>query len=104
MTGGANNLLKNCPVLVSASTSADSTTVRGTLNSNANISYRIEFFSNSVCDGSGNGEGKTFLGSTNVTTNASGDALIIHQCNCSGRDRRIYYINCNSPRWKRQSD
>ena len=34
----------------------------------------MEFFSNSACDPSGNGEGRVFLGSTSLTPNASGNA------------------------------
>jgi len=67
---GANNL-QNFPVLASAT--SGSITITGTLNSIANTTFRIEFFSNNACDPSGNGEGKTFLGFTDVTTDASGD-------------------------------
>jgi len=69
---GANNL-QNFPVLTSA-TSGSSTTIEGTLNSTANTAFRLEFFSNTACDPSGNGEGESFLGSTNVTTDGSGNA------------------------------
>ncbi len=66
-----SNLLQNFPEL----TSASSTTIAGTLNSAANANYRLEFFSSPSCDTpGGNGEGKTFLGSTDATTNANGDA------------------------------
>ena len=68
---GANNL-QNFPVLTSAITNAGTTTVAGTLDSTANSTFRIEFFSNPTCDPSGNGEGQTFLGFVNVTTNGSG--------------------------------
>src|SRR6266567_6694628 len=52
------------------------TTINGTLNSTASTTFRIEFFSNTVCDPSGNGEGQVFLGSTNVITNGSCTANI----------------------------
>jgi uncharacterized repeat protein (TIGR01451 family)/CSLREA domain-containing protein len=71
---GPNNL-QNFPVLTSATPGA-MTTIQGTLNSTASTAFRIEFFSNPTCDASGNGEGTTFLGFTNVTTNASGNATI----------------------------
>lgn len=70
---GPNNL-QNFPVLTSAASNATTTTVGGTLNSEASKLYRLEFFSNSACDPSGNGEGQTFLGSTNATTDGSGNA------------------------------
>jgi CSLREA domain-containing protein len=67
---GPNNL-QNFPVLTSAAAGAVNTTISGTLNSTASTTFRIEFFSNTVCDPSGNGEGQVFLGSTSVTTNGS---------------------------------
>src|SRR5207253_10733464 len=69
---GANNL-QNYPVLSSVKINGGSTTIIGTLNSHANTIYRLEFFSNSMVDPSGFGEGQTFLGSSNVTTDGSGN-------------------------------
>jgi CSLREA domain-containing protein len=69
---GPNNG-QNYPVLTSAVSGPNSTTIAGTLNSNASVTgYRIELFSNAACDASGNGEGRTFLGSTTLDTDASG--------------------------------
>jgi hypothetical protein len=71
---GANNL-QNFPVVNSASVSGGQTNIVGALNSTPGASdFRLEFFSNAACDPSGNGEGKTFLGSTTVGTDDSGDA------------------------------
>jgi len=67
---GANNL-QNFPVLTSASTTS---TIQGTLNSTANTTFTIQFFANTSCDPSGNGEGQTFIGSMIVTTDASCNA------------------------------
>ena len=67
------NLLQNYPVLTSTTSDTVSTTIVGTLNSRANTLYRIEFFSSSATSGTGHGEGETFLGFTNVTTNAAGN-------------------------------
>jgi hypothetical protein len=65
---GANNL-QNYPVITAVTIGPKTqATVSGTLNSSANKTYRVEFFANASCDPSGNGEGKKFLGSTNVTT------------------------------------
>ena len=50
------------------------TNLTGTLNSRPNTTYRIEFFSSPSVDSSGFGEGKTYLGFVNVTTNGSGNA------------------------------
>src|SRR5262249_12923237 len=49
---------------------------QGTLNSASSKLYRIEFFANTACDPSGNGEGQRFLGFTNVTTDNGGNATI----------------------------
>ncbi len=68
------NKLQNFPVLSLVSTASGATRVQGSLNSSPNANFRLEFFSNAACDASGNGEGQTFLGFTNVTTNGSGDA------------------------------
>jgi hypothetical protein len=70
---GPNNL-QNYPLLTSAVTVAGETTIRGTLNSNSEFSYRIEFFSNAALDPSGYGEGENYLGFVNVTTDVDGDA------------------------------
>ncbi len=70
------NGLQNYPVLTSATSSGGSTTITGTFNSNASTNYRIEFFSSPVGDASGYGEGQTYLGLANVTSDGSGNATI----------------------------
>ena len=62
------------PVLTAAVTQNGLTTVAGTLASSPSTPYRIELFSNSVCDPVGNGEGQAFIGAVAVTTNGSGNA------------------------------
>lgn len=70
---GANNL-QNFPVLTSSNGAAGGgVNVQGTLNSTANTTFALDFFSNPSCDGSGNGEGQTFLGSASVTSNGAGN-------------------------------
>ena len=68
---GPNNL-QNYPTLTSAT--LGSTILSGTFNSTASSTFRLEFFSNSACDGSGNGEGEIYLGYADVTTDGSGNA------------------------------
>ncbi len=46
----------------------------GKLKSEPNTRYRIEFFANATCHNIRNGEGETFLGSKDVTTDANGKA------------------------------
>jgi hypothetical protein len=70
---GANNL-QNFPLLSAARNIGIGTFFDGTLNSRSNTSFRIEFFSNTNCHPSGNGEGRTYLNFTTVITDASGNA------------------------------
>ena len=70
---GANNL-QNFPVITSAVSGGGTTTVQGPLNSKPLTEFRLEFFSNTACDPSGHGEGETFIGFTDVTTDGSGNA------------------------------
>jgi CSLREA domain-containing protein/uncharacterized repeat protein (TIGR01451 family) len=71
--GGANSL-QNFPILTSVSTIAGGINIQGSLNSTASTTFRIEFFYSPSCDTSGNGEGRSFIGSANVTTNAGNTA------------------------------
>jgi CSLREA domain-containing protein len=48
----------------------------GLLVTRGNIQYTVDFYETDTCDDSGYGEGKTWLGSINVTTDAAGSALI----------------------------
>ncbi|MGB6836290.1 MAG: hypothetical protein WBF66_01130 [Dehalococcoidia bacterium] len=67
---GGNNL-QNFPVLISAN--QGSTEIEGSLNSTANTQFTLEFFYNTACDPSNHGEGETFLGSTTVMTDDTGN-------------------------------
>ncbi|MGO9469386.1 MAG: beta strand repeat-containing protein, partial [Isosphaeraceae bacterium] len=55
------------------------TLIEGSLTSVPNTSFLIQFFSNITPDPSGFGQGQTFIGSTTVTTDASGNATINFQ-------------------------
>lgn len=68
------NGLQNYPVITTAATGVANTSISGTLNSTPNTSFRIEFFASEMADPSGFGEGQTFLGFADVTTDAGGDA------------------------------
>jgi len=68
---------QNYPVITSAPIAAGSVTISGTLNSVASTTYRVEFFSSAAGDASGNGEGQTFLGFVNVTTDALCNASFV---------------------------
>ena len=70
---GFNNL-QNFPVISTVQGGFPSVTLAGSLNSTPNTVFRLEFFGNAGANSSGFGEGGFFLGSTDVTTDASGDA------------------------------
>jgi hypothetical protein len=76
LDSGNGNNYQNFPTLVSASNSSGPTIISGSLVSTGNRAFRIEFFSDTTADPSGNGEGRVFLGSQNITTTAAGTATI----------------------------
>lgn len=59
---------QNYPVVTSAVSVAGTTTVNGTLDSLPNTTFRIEVFATPTASPAGYGQGKVFLGTTNVTT------------------------------------
>ena len=65
------NELQNFPLLA-ASVAGTAATVSGTLDSTPGAAFGIELFASEVCDASGNGEGRTLVGRTSVTTDAAG--------------------------------
>ena len=66
--------VQNFPVLSSAQSSGGQTTVSGYLNSRPNQTFTLQFFGNTDVEPTGFGEGRTLLGASTVTTNASGHA------------------------------
>ena len=80
---GGNNA-QNFPVLVSAAITGISTVaISGTLNSTSSSDFRVEFFSNTVCDPSGYGEGESFLGFVTSTTDGTGNASFTESISAS---------------------
>jgi titin len=69
---GPNNF-QNFPVLNAARHGAI-TRVVGTLNGLANTTYTLDFYASASADPSGYGQGQRYLGSGQVTTDASGNA------------------------------
>jgi hypothetical protein len=65
------NRLQNFPVITDARTGTN--VIQFTLNSTASSSFRIEFFSSAMPDPTAFGEGQTFLGSTIVATDGTGN-------------------------------
>ncbi|MBW4540517.1 MAG: DUF4347 domain-containing protein [Myxacorys chilensis ATA2-1-KO14] len=72
---GANGL-QNTAVLTIAEPSSTGTAISGTFDGAANSTFQVEFFSNTTADPSGFGEGQTFLGTTTITTDATGKAIV----------------------------
>lgn len=70
---GPNNL-QNFPVITTVTPAVSSITIAGTLNSETNKTYHLEFFASSMCDSPFYREGQTYLGFVNATTNGSGNA------------------------------
>ena len=70
------NHLQNFPVLDSIRFGEGTVTVKGVLPSEANSTYTLEFFSNSVGDPTtSHGEGEFYLGSETVQTDGDGNAV-----------------------------
>lgn len=65
------NGLQNFPVLVKASPAQ----IYGTFNSLPNQSYKMDIFQAPTCSSSGYGEGRNLLGTVNLGTDASGNAV-----------------------------
>ena len=66
------NGYQNFPLLTSVGVATGNAIITGSLDSLPSTTYELEFFGNDVLDPSGYGEGRYFLGATNVTTDASG--------------------------------
>jgi hypothetical protein len=64
---------QNYPVITGASVALGTTTVKGTLNSTANHGFLIGVYRNASPDPSGYGEGQTYVGSANLTTDPGGN-------------------------------
>ena len=70
---GANGL-QNFPVLASATVRDGDVIISGTLNSTADTVFTLRFYGSPDADPTGFGEGAIYLGSTNVTSDSSGNA------------------------------
>jgi uncharacterized repeat protein (TIGR01451 family)/CSLREA domain-containing protein len=73
------NGLQNFPDIAVANPSLGGTYVAGALDSTPGTTFDLDVYSSPSCDSSGNGEGKVFLGTFQVTTDGAGDASFVHQ-------------------------
>lgn len=72
-----SNGLQNFPVIISAVTTGAASWIEGTLNSTPSTLFALHFYSNTAADPSGFGEGETYLGTMDVTTDAAGNASFV---------------------------
>ena len=70
------NGLQNFPLLESAVATASDIAIVGTISSSPGTDFIIDFYASDKPDPTGHGEGKTYLGSFSLTTDAAGDAAI----------------------------
>jgi CSLREA domain-containing protein len=63
---------QNFPTITGAVSSPVSATITGSLASTASTTFNVDLFESPTCDASGNGEGRTYLGTTTVTTGGAG--------------------------------
>ena len=77
-TDGGGNFGQNYPIISTVTILApqSGTRIQGRFNSTASTTFDLDFFSNSTCVAHPHDflQGRTYLGSTQVTTNGSGDA------------------------------
>ena len=66
---GPNNY-QNYPVLDAATSGSWGTRILGSLDSSSLLTYTLQFFSNTTCDPSNHGEGKTLIHTTSQTAGA----------------------------------
>jgi CSLREA domain-containing protein len=73
---GGPNEMQNYPLIASATRTATTTAITGTLNSTPNTSFRVQVFANPSCDYGGVGEAQYLISDTVVATNAAGNASL----------------------------
>ena len=86
---GPNNL-QNFPILSPVQDTRPNLVLSGTLNSTPNETFTLDFYTNSRCHPSGYGEGERYLGETQVTTDALGQAVFNFGFTDSGFPRSVY--------------
>ena len=69
---GANGR-QNTPTLIRAIPTGAALEIEGLLNSQANSSYTLDFYASDSCNEAGFGDGQTWLGSTELTTDENGN-------------------------------
>lgn len=95
---GPNNL-QNYPTITSVTIPSDNSTVTisGSLDSAEGTVYRLEFFSNTAGDSTGFGEGKTFLGFKDVTTDSNGTVTYSATFPLPSADQKAFTATATDP-------
>ncbi len=70
---GGPNRRQNYPQIAAAFAGGN---ILYSFNSTPSRTFRLEFFASPTCNNFGHGEGETYLGSTNVTTDGSGNTAV----------------------------
>jgi hypothetical protein len=65
---------QNFPVITGVQNQVTNTLISGSLHSQSNSVFLLDFYASAECDPSGHGEGSRYLGFTQVMTDASGNA------------------------------
>jgi FG-GAP-like repeat len=81
---GVTNELQNYPVLLMAVRNGSVVTIQGNLNSVPNSTFSIDFYSSSSTDATGYGEGKTYIGTQNLSTDINCNGNFIYTLSYSG--------------------
>ncbi|MBC7911995.1 MAG: VCBS repeat-containing protein [Pyrinomonadaceae bacterium] len=91
---GPNNF-QNFPIITGSFYSTGTLNVTGTFNSTPSTSFALDLFVDSVCDASGNGEGRTNLGVINVTTDGNGNATF-NRTFLTGVNHEGFYVTATA--------
>ena len=73
------NDYQNFPVITGVTNDGGMTTVTGTLKSTPSTTLALDFYTFSSINASGYGEGRYVLGTTTLTTNATGNANFVFE-------------------------
>ncbi len=63
------------PTITNATATATFTAIDGSLSAAPNASFSVDLYDSPTCDGSGNGEGRLYLGTTTATTDGTGSGI-----------------------------
>ena len=80
---------QNYPIVELATTVQGNLTIAGRLNSYAETDFLIDFYLNDACDGSGFGEGRQYIGTTQVRTDGAFNGTFLVTLPVSGAQGKV---------------